>query len=61
MKKNKTGKPRPEPEEIRAKQDAAYSEDEFESALKRSTEKLGDSSEPDRELPRKLGDRRSSD
>jgi hypothetical protein len=39
--KNMTGKPRPVPEDVKKKQDPAYSEANFDHALWRATKRLG--------------------
>lgn len=57
--KNTSGKPREVPEDVRDKQDPEYSEDEFDAALDRATEriekarKLGSASERDPGSPRR--------
>ena len=46
--KNKTGKPREVPDDVRKKQNPEYSEADFDAALDRVTRKLGGSSRRDR-------------
>lgn len=51
--KNTTGKPRKVPDDVRDKQDPAYSEADFDSALEKATKRLGKASERDRGSPRR--------
>jgi hypothetical protein len=51
--KNTSGKPREAPEDVREKQDPAYSEDDFDAALERATKRLEEPSERDPGSPRR--------
>lgn len=51
--KNKTGKPREVPEDVREKQDPEYSEQDFERALEATTQRVEGSSSPAPRSPRK--------
>lgn len=51
--KNKTGKPRKVPDDVREKQDPEYSEDEFDAALEKATKRLEKASERDPGFPRR--------
>jgi hypothetical protein len=50
--KNKTGKPRKVPEDIREKQDPEYSQRDFERDLEKVTKRLENPSEPGRGKPK---------
>jgi hypothetical protein len=45
-KKNKTGKPRKPPADVRKLQDPEYSEDEFDRALEKATKRLAEPESP---------------
>jgi hypothetical protein len=51
--KNRTGKPRKPPADVREKQDPGYSEDDFQKALERATRRLDGPAEPERGRPRR--------
>jgi hypothetical protein len=51
--KNTTGKPREVPEDIREKQEAEFSEGDFDAALERATKRLEEPSERDPGSPRR--------
>jgi hypothetical protein len=51
--KNTTGKPRKVPDDVREKQDPAYSKKDFDAALARVTRRLAGPSAPDPKSPKR--------